>query len=80
MWYRKALIFVGCIFHEFHELDFIHEINFQRKLIRRYVICVLIIMYFVRPVHKMTLYKYFKNAPSVRFSLGLYGVGSHFFS
>ena len=35
---------------------------------------------FVRPVHKMALYKHFKNAPSARFSPGSYAIRSHFFS
>ena len=49
----RHLYFAGHIFHEFHELAFIHEINFQRKLIHRHVICIF--TYFVRPVHKMAL-------------------------
>ena len=71
--YHKALIFCG-----FCKLAFIHEINFQQKLIHRHVICIF--TYFVRPVHKMSLYKYLKNTPSAQLSLGSNAAGSHFFN
>ena len=54
----------------FRELAFIREINSPP--------CDPYVYVFVRPVHKMALYKYFKNAPSTRFSLGSYTVRSHF--
>ena len=74
--YRKAHVHVYFAGHIFH------MISFQRKLIHCHVICVLIITYLVRPVHKMVLYKYmyFKNAPSAQFSLSLYAIRSHLFN
>ena len=58
----KRLYFAGRIFREFCESLFIREIIFQRKLFHRHVISIL--TYFARPVHKTTMYKYFKKVPN----------------
>ena len=58
----KRLYFASHIFPEFRELALIREINVQRKLILRHAMGIF--TYFVRPVHKMALYKYFKKVPS----------------